>query len=136
MHRELHKPWKMGDYPMWLWFAKNSKVSFLPHITATYRLLPESASHSKDIHKLVDFKKSYWEIKNFYIEKYDMKPIPSFDEHRELAQIYISNGTRKQVYEEFKLSKRNGIKDQIKLLVYSNPIFYILYNFFLRVRML
>lgn len=63
--------WKMGDYPIWLWFAFNSKIKCLEDITAVYRILEESASHScTNINKLIEFEKSTFDIRMFYINKY------------------------------------------------------------------
>ena len=62
--------WLMGDYPMWLWFAKNSKIKFISKITAVYRFLDESASHSHDVNKMKKFEKSVYDIKTFYAQKY------------------------------------------------------------------
>lgn len=62
--------WKMGDTPLWLWMSLNSKIIALEEITAVYRVLPESASHSKDAEKLLSFRKSYLDIRLFFIEKY------------------------------------------------------------------
>ena len=45
------RKWLMGDYPMWLWIGYHYKIKFFPDITSVYRVLEESASHSKDIEK-------------------------------------------------------------------------------------
>lgn len=49
------KSWKMGDYPLWLFAFSKSKVKFLDIPTAVYRCCAESASHSQDIKKSIDF---------------------------------------------------------------------------------
>lgn len=45
--RPESKNWRMGDYPLWLFLAYNSKVKFINNPTGVYRILSESASHSK-----------------------------------------------------------------------------------------
>ena len=50
--------WLMGDYPMWLYFAHESKVKFFNHVTSVYRVLEESASHNQDPQKRAAFSKS------------------------------------------------------------------------------
>lgn len=69
---QKHADWKMGDYPMWLYFAYNSRWGFLNEVTGVYRKLAESASHSKDVKKLLGFADSYHEIKLFYLYKYKL----------------------------------------------------------------
>lgn len=60
--------WKMGDYPMWLWFAHESSVAFIPEIMGVYRILETSASHSVDEKKSLAFNLSNVDIKQFYNE--------------------------------------------------------------------
>ncbi len=62
--------WKMGDYPLWLWFYVNSKIGFVDKVTATYRVLPESASHFTDGNKRVLFNINSFEIANFFAIDY------------------------------------------------------------------
>ena len=64
------KNFKMGDLPLWIEFAKNSKIKYIPDSTAMYRVLENSASHSSDIDKEIDFRKSSLKVKLFYIEKF------------------------------------------------------------------
>jgi glycosyltransferase involved in cell wall biosynthesis len=62
--------WKMGDYPRWLYIARKSKLHLIDEITATYRILSESASRSKNMDYNLKFLMSEFEIKNFFAEKY------------------------------------------------------------------
>ncbi|MFR3329461.1 MAG: glycosyltransferase [Odoribacter splanchnicus] len=65
--KPYEKQWKMGDYPMWLWMSKNSKLYFMNEVTGVYRILDESASHAKSIDKYMEFYKSCKEIQYFFI---------------------------------------------------------------------
>jgi len=65
----INKNWKMGDYPMWLEVSLVSKIMYLPELTATYRVLNESASHSMNKKKQFEFFKSTQDIKDFFIER-------------------------------------------------------------------
>lgn len=67
---ETHN-WKMGDYPMWLWFAYNSKIKLLPECTAVRRLALGSASNQKNKYKQINFFNSVFDIKMFFAEKYE-----------------------------------------------------------------
>lgn len=62
--------WKMGDYPMWLWIALHSKIHFLEDVTATYRISTESASHSTNVQKLIDFQESVYDVRKYFITNY------------------------------------------------------------------
>lgn len=57
------KEWKMGDYPLWLFLFKTSKVKFLDCQTVVYRYLDQSASHTKDIKKAINFVMSTYDVR-------------------------------------------------------------------------
>lgn len=68
--------WKLGDAPLWIYMAAKQKVKYLNAITSTYRVLSESASHSKDVEKLIEFRQSSYEARKFmllYLTKHDAK---------------------------------------------------------------
>jgi glycosyltransferase involved in cell wall biosynthesis len=64
------KGWKMGDYPMWLFFAKKYKVKYLSDKTSVYRVLNNSASHSKEDNKKLEFLISTYDIKYYFLKRY------------------------------------------------------------------
>lgn len=64
--------WKMGDYPMWLWFAHEGQIAFLQEVTGVYRFLQNSASHSSDLTKSISFALSGLDIKRFYNDFFNM----------------------------------------------------------------
>jgi len=66
------RKFKMGDLPLWIEFASISKIKYIPDITAMYRVLENSASHSPNIENAIDFRKSSLEVKLFYIEKFEL----------------------------------------------------------------
>lgn len=39
------KGWPMGDLPLWIELSKEGKIKYIPVVTSTYRILPQSASH-------------------------------------------------------------------------------------------
>lgn len=67
-----HKEWLMGDYPLWLYFAHKSKVHMLDDVVSVYRVLEESASHSKDLNQLIAFLDSIFNIQSFFANLYNM----------------------------------------------------------------
>lgn len=87
------KSWKMGDYPMWLWFAANYKVGFINIKMGVYRELPNSASHSKDINKSISFNESLKDIRLFFNSLYGEESLTQLimsQHNASLAYIYIS----------------------------------------------
>lgn len=63
--------WKMGDYPMWLWFSAISKIKFIDFETGTYRELSKSACHDQDIIKSTLFRLNVAEIQIFFSKRYN-----------------------------------------------------------------
>ena len=88
------KNWLMGDYPMWLWINYHYKIKFIPEVTSVYRILEESASHSKDIIKNEKFILSTIDITSFYIKKFKLSPTESY--YHALNKYYH------QLYSEYK----------------------------------
>lgn len=62
--------WLMGDYPMWLYLAAESKIRFMPEVTGVYRVLNNSVSHAPTIEKQCRFIDSALEIQCFFQERY------------------------------------------------------------------
>lgn len=64
--------WLMGDYPMWLYFAAESKVRFMPEVTGVYRVLSNSVSHAPTVEKQCRFIDSTLDIQCFFQEHYHL----------------------------------------------------------------
>ena len=69
-HKHEHKTWKMGDYPLWLYFSYYSKTHFIEKPTGVYRLLTHSASHNPDPQKMADFEQSAYDIRFFFANQF------------------------------------------------------------------
>ena len=93
-----------GDYPMWLYFAHESKVKFFNETTAVYRVLENSASHSVDVEKQLEFSSSYYNISKYFAELYNFE-IPEFDKEKILFDIY---------FEYFKISGKTIFLDRMR----------------------
>lgn len=122
------KGWLMGDYPMWLYFAHESKVKFIDKVTSVYRVLENSASHSRNIEKSVNFAKSVWEIQNFFSETYLHKKLHEFDEHQERAFLYLKFDNRNIAKKEFSLCKPKNTKIRIYRIICSSPILFFAFR--------
>lgn len=75
VYRKEFTPQKRGNYTDWSYtilldIAKESRIKYLDDTTAVYRLLPESASHSKSIKKQFNYMKGVYQIQMEYAAKY------------------------------------------------------------------
>lgn len=64
------KNWKMGDYPMWLYISKVSKIGFIDEYFGTYRINTVSASHFKDRIGRLKFQMSALEIAAYMCNRF------------------------------------------------------------------
>ena len=55
------KKWIVGDYPLSLWFALNSKIKYFDLETSVYRVLEKSASHFTTFEEIENFKFNIYE---------------------------------------------------------------------------
>ena len=62
--------WKMGDYPLWLWISDRCEIKYIPIVTAVYRILDESASHTRDVQKRLVFAQSTYDIRYYFLKRY------------------------------------------------------------------
>lgn len=65
--------WLMGDYPMWLYLAAESKIRFMPVTTGVYRVLANSVSHAPTAEKQSRFIDSALEIQCFFRDRYHLQ---------------------------------------------------------------
>lgn len=64
------KDWKMGDIPFFLFLGYRGNGIMQKEITAIYRVLDESASHSKDVSRVVSQSESTRDVFLFFANKY------------------------------------------------------------------
>ena len=87
--------WRMGDYPLWLWVAERNKLYFINDVFAVYRVLEESASHSKSLERYIQFYQSCYDIQNFFALRNPSINIKHWIEeyyYVRLYQLCIENG--------------------------------------------
>lgn len=75
----VSKHWNMGDSPLWLYISANSKVKYIPDVTAVYRVLPNSASRSNNLLKNYIFELNTLEIRDFFANKYNKSSLIADD---------------------------------------------------------
>lgn len=112
--------WKMGDYPMWLWFSHKSKIKFINEVTGIYRVLEDSASHSKSLEKNLAFAESSLEIKKYFNDKFNygksaqyfernswfmqLRSYSLYNQYRSFASTWISGIFKHPTYLGYKSS--------------------------------
>lgn len=72
--------WLLGDYPLWIFIALHSEIAFMDEVLSVYRVLEESACHSKDYFKMKSFIRSMYDMKKFFIDKYALGNLESIEE--------------------------------------------------------
>lgn len=60
------KEWLMEDYPMWLWFYRNTKVKYDDICYGVYRNIIDSLSHANNSDKELKFVMSYIQIQSYF----------------------------------------------------------------------
>ena len=104
---EEAKTWKMGDYPTWLWFCLNSKVSFLDEVVAVYRVSPGTASRPKTLAEQKAFADSTYSIQMHFATaaNVDIETLDLIKRswRKALTYIYINNDEYGRGLEEAKI---------------------------------
>lgn len=67
-YRKMNFP--LGDVPLWIQLMHDSPIKLLPDYTTTYRILDESASHSKKYINRVKFLIGALRCRKFFADKY------------------------------------------------------------------
>lgn len=113
------KGWLMGDTPLFLWLSHKGSVVLLDDVTAVYRMLGESASHSSNIEKQLRFNKSTLDIRLYFCEKYGRNDLISalYDTYfRSNMYDAYRNSPFKLFFENFNQIKHKSYRDYIYLL--------------------
>jgi len=119
----LQKEWLMEDYPFWLWVSANTKVKYIPDITAVYRILENSISNSNNCCKKLIFELNVLEIREFFANKYNKMEFIFPNLQNSYNQI-VSEFYRVSCFEKTKFlkdkiyyyNKQVSIPSKIKLL--------------------
>lgn len=140
-YRELVKDkvfeWKMGDYPMWLYFAHEYKVLFLNRTTSTYRILTDSASHFKYASEYISFINSAIDVVDFFVRSFKY-PI-DFIAYKS-ARLSRMASSVAFLYNDLNAAKKiirtipnKTMKDYLKIGLMSNKVLFSIYKRFLKI---
>lgn len=86
------------DTAYWYWFACNSKIKYFDEPFSVYRVLPESACHSKDPQKLISFELRFLQLKLLFMAKYPVEPT---EERIRIAEDVYSSIKELSKYSQF-----------------------------------
>ena len=118
----MTKDWKSIDLSMWLVFAHHTKIKYMDEVFATYRLLPESMSRSKDPRKTYDFHTKINDILCYFSDRYNANDEVkhSIKTRRIKSELFdgISMNDKALVLKSYKSLKSKGellnLKEKIK----------------------
>ena len=127
---EIRRPnWKMGDYPLWLYLSLKTRFFFMESLLATYRILTNSASHSTDYKKRVEFQESANEIRHFFAKKYNVGDQYLLEQNyfRKRFDLAFNSNQKKDVAFFYKKLGMKKNKDRIKYVFSRMPILTTIY---------
>ena len=126
----IKENWPLSDIALWMDITYHSKAYYFNEVFATYRLLNESASRTKDWKKKMYYHQSLFQIKLHYIKKYtcDNSIKSKLEEiyYRGLLKIAYNLGDAKSIDESVTFLKKNKhsitLKDKFLILSSKNKV--------------
>lgn len=92
--------WKMGDYPMWLWVAKNADIYFMDEVVAVYREQNNSITHSGGLESKLSFIDSTVEIQLFFASLFNQEELVKkqiqYNSFRQKALVCLHYNNKKE----------------------------------------
>ncbi len=106
--------WFMVDISIWLMLSLHTKIKYFDEVWATYRLLPESMSRSKNPEKLFQFHQKIRAIRDYYLEKQSVpepiiRQIKSSKYHGLLADAFNMDN-KKLFLDTLRIMKTKNLK--------------------------
>lgn len=110
--------WMLGDYPIWLWMSKESKVKFIDTETCVYRILEHSASQRDNKEKRIAFITSVVAIQHFFADRYMQSELVKKDKReRALLMDSFSNRDYQSVIHYYHLIDKHDLRMILKYLL-------------------
>lgn len=132
----------MGDLPLWLEIAHVSKIIYLPDVTASYRRLDNSASHSSNFNKRMIFMESSLQCRLYYAEIFNKEVLnKDIIKNSDISKFKVTalESNRKNTFRQFIILQKKyhfnmPIKVYVFLLVSLIPSTYKLVSFITKKR--
>lgn len=109
----------MGDVPTWIQLMHNAPIKLLDDITTVYRILPESASHSRSFLKTMFFLSKACEIRHFFALKYGYNDVAQEigkEQRRITLLIDLYNGNFMKFVKSSPMKYGIGLKTMFEIL--------------------
>lgn len=124
-----NKKWLMGDYPLWIWISSQKDIFFISDVTAVYRYLENSASHSHgNIQKQLAFNDSVRNVRLYFIDKLcldrNLISLVNDDYYRRNFYNGVVNRDRSFCLENVKKIKNTTFRDKINLILCYFPLLF------------
>ncbi len=108
----LNSEFSDGTYAMIMDVLANSKIYFLPEVTAIYRLLEESASHSSSLIKRYNRFLGLFKTQKYYIKKYalplKLKIKMTYRFYKRVAALVLKNTESSEIDKLLELIKKDN----------------------------
>jgi hypothetical protein len=125
---DIRNNFLFGDYAMWLEFAHHCKMYYFPDSMAVYRVLDNSSSRSIFYEKNIAFVDSYFNIKTFFLNKYNSNIITHFDIEQERLSSRLSIAIKHKKYKDARIFasklKLNNWRLFLKRILVFTPILF------------
>ena len=103
----------MGDYPQWIEMSRLCKIHYIPDVTSVYRVLENSASHSKNQLNIYKFQADVWRIRLFFVKKYGIKHLFEYIHNEYLFNVALVKILEKKYLEGLKAYKASKMYSRI-----------------------
>ena len=133
-HLYVGKGWPIGDLPMWYEIARISKIRYISKVTAKYRFLPESASHSNSLERVLNYEEKKLEMKRFYAKAYNVEvdeQVWKTQSYEIIIRFAARNKNIEVVEKYFAEAKKKNIVSY-KMLLYYNATKFSIIDWLLR----
>lgn len=117
---------KAVDYPLWLTCATFTEIAYIDKVTSTYRVMQESASHSKDINKQIAYQTVNKDIalsfqEAFFPNDTQLKKTIISTYYYIIMREAIRSGNKKSVFYYY----RKLIKNDFTILFDPKPAYFL-----------
>ena len=120
--------WVIGDLPQWLWILKNSKIKFIRKVTGVYRILDESASHSKNEEKMKKYNMSSFLIRKYFSEKYNEPNLLEQYNIKDELDKFWTEKERQEFNKTYKVFSIPNFQLIMKHIITTNSVLWFIYN--------
>jgi len=129
----VNRGWLMEDYPMWLWFAANSKIYCSDDVFTVHRIWEGSVSYPIGYNKIKEFILSVLSVKSFFLNIYKIPGLKEKSENKLYIDL-VGYAFKYKQFEEYriyisKISSRNILYTIKKLIARHSWLFNLYYYY-------